>query len=221
MSTTDQPSTSGLNCRRTQRYKRGGHQPQLGSQARFNISQILHRKGQTHAPPDTDDRSLAIGGFHDAPLQARMLSPQVYPAVGQRGEIDNDCLYIHHPSRRLDLQSPLALRPISPAHDGLGDNKRLRDASLHPRPNPGHHQQHYRRPAWSNANTRDTYLTGPSREPDDDRPHSRSPRHHLDRRRTYRVWYVPDPQTSRGLSTCTRAHPPNLYTGNIRSHASS
>jgi hypothetical protein len=45
-----------------------------------------------------------------------MLSPHVYPAVGQRGEIDNDCLYIHHPSRRLDLQSPLALQPISPSH---------------------------------------------------------------------------------------------------------
>ena len=45
-----------------------------------------------------------------------MLSPHVHPAIGQRGEIDNDCLYIHHPPRRLDLQSPLALRPISPAH---------------------------------------------------------------------------------------------------------
>ena len=25
-------------------------------------------------------------------------------------------MYIHHPSRRLDLQSPLALNPISPSH---------------------------------------------------------------------------------------------------------
>jgi hypothetical protein len=81
-----------------------------------NISQLLHRKGPTHAPPDTDERSLAIGRFYAAPLNARMLSPHVYPTVGQRGELDNDYLYIHHPSRRLDLQSPLALRPISLNH---------------------------------------------------------------------------------------------------------
>jgi len=81
----------------------------------MNITQLLHRKGQTHAPPDMDERSLAIGRFYDAPLHAKMPSPHVYLAIGQRGKIDNDCLYIHHPSRRLDLQSPLALRPISPA----------------------------------------------------------------------------------------------------------
>jgi hypothetical protein len=45
-----------------------------------------------------------------------MLSPHVYPTVGKRAELDNDCLYIHHPSQRLDLQSPLALRPISANH---------------------------------------------------------------------------------------------------------
>jgi hypothetical protein len=81
-----------------------------------NISQLLHRKRETHAPPDTDERSLAIGRFHDAPLLARMLSPHVHPAIGRHGEIDNDCLYIHHPSIRLDLQSKLALRPTSHAH---------------------------------------------------------------------------------------------------------
>ena len=55
-----------------------------------------------------------------------MLSPHVYPAIGQRGEIDNDSLYILHPSRRLDLQSPLALRSISPAHSpDLIDNAYL------------------------------------------------------------------------------------------------
>jgi len=126
MSTPEQPSTSGPNRRRAQRFKRGGHQSQHGSHARVNITQLLHRKGQTHAPPDTDERSLAIGRFHDAPLHARMLSPRVYPAIGQRGEIDNDCLYIHHPWRRLDLQSPLALRPISHAHSpDLIDNMYL------------------------------------------------------------------------------------------------
>jgi hypothetical protein len=55
-----------------------------------------------------------------------MLSPHVHPAIDRRDEIDNDCLYIHHPSRRLDLQSPLALRPISPAHSpDLVDNAYL------------------------------------------------------------------------------------------------
>ena len=36
--------------------------------------------------------------------------------MGSRGKLDNDCLYIHHPSRRLDLQSPLALTPFSANH---------------------------------------------------------------------------------------------------------
>jgi hypothetical protein len=104
MSTPEQPSTSsGPNRRRAQRFKRGGHQTQLGSHARVNISQLLHRKGQTHAPPETGERSLAIGRFYDAPLHAKMLSPHVYPAIGQRGEIDNDCIYVLYPSRRLDL----------------------------------------------------------------------------------------------------------------------
>jgi len=116
MLTPEYPSTSGPNRQRAQRFKRGGHQTQLGSHARVNISQLIHRKEQTHAPPDTDERSLAIGRFYNAPLNARMRSPHVYPTVGQRGEMDNDCLYIHHPSRRLELQSPLALRPILADH---------------------------------------------------------------------------------------------------------
>ena len=32
------------------------------------------------------------------------------------GELDNDCIYLHHPSRRLDLQSPLALTPLTQHH---------------------------------------------------------------------------------------------------------
>ena len=53
----------------------------------------------------------------NVPSQSEDFTTHPYkPAVGQRGEIDNDCLYIHHLSRRLDLQSPLALRPISPGH---------------------------------------------------------------------------------------------------------
>ena len=45
-----------------------------------------------------------------------MLSPHVYPTVGQRGELENDFICIHHTSRRLDLQSPHALRLISADH---------------------------------------------------------------------------------------------------------
>ena len=89
---------------------------QLGNQTRSTISQLLHRKGETQAPPDTNEQSLVIGSFHNAPLSARMNSHHAQQAVGRRGELDNDCLYPHHPSRRLDLQSPLALAPISPIH---------------------------------------------------------------------------------------------------------
>jgi hypothetical protein len=45
-----------------------------------------------------------------------MYSPHVHPIVGRIGELDKDCLYLHHPSRRLDLQSPVALVPLSPSH---------------------------------------------------------------------------------------------------------
>jgi hypothetical protein len=53
---------------------------------------------------------------HDAPLNAIMSSPHVHPTDGKRGELDNVCPYIQNPSRRLDLQSPLALSPISADH---------------------------------------------------------------------------------------------------------
>jgi hypothetical protein len=160
MSTPDQPSTSGPNRRRSQRFKRGGHQTQLGSHTRVNISQLLHRKGQTHDPPDTYERSLAIGRFNYAPLNARIISPHVYPAVGQRREIDNDCLYIHYPSRRLDFHSPLALRPITTDHSPDLINKMYltvvhsTDSAttiafmihlLHPRLDARRHRQHHRR----------------------------------------------------------------------------
>ena len=45
-----------------------------------------------------------------------MHSPHVYPAAGSKGELDNDCIYLHHLSRRLDLQSPLALAPLTHNH---------------------------------------------------------------------------------------------------------
>ena len=115
MSDPERPSGPGPSRRRVQRFKRGGQQ-QLGSQARSINSQLLHRKGHTQAPPDTDEQSLVLGSFHTAPLNARMHSHHVQPTTGRRGELDNECLYIHHPSRRLDLQSPLALHPLSSNH---------------------------------------------------------------------------------------------------------
>ncbi len=45
-----------------------------------------------------------------------MYSTLVHPAAGHRGELDNDCIYLNHPSRRLDLHSPLALAPLSQHH---------------------------------------------------------------------------------------------------------
>ena len=68
------------------------------------------------APLDTDERYLTISKFHDVPLNAKTHSPHMHPAIGQRGELDNDCPYLHHPWRRLDLEDPLALRPILESH---------------------------------------------------------------------------------------------------------
>jgi len=116
MSTPDPPTGSGTSRRRVQRFKKGGLQTQLGSHARPTISQMLLRKGHAQTPLDADEQSLAIGSFYGAPLSARMHSPHVHPAVERSGELDNDCLYLHHPSRRLDLKSPLAPAPLSPNH---------------------------------------------------------------------------------------------------------
>ena len=137
----------------------------------MNISQLLHRKGQTHAPLDTDERSLAIGRYYDAPLNAMMLYPHVYPAIGQRGEIDNDCLYTHHLSRRLDLQSPLALRLVTNEHspniiDNLNitgvhstDSATTSAFMIQPlRLTSKRHHQHNRRSTRGHAQARNTYL---------------------------------------------------------------
>jgi hypothetical protein len=45
-----------------------------------------------------------------------MYSSLVHPAAGHRGELVNDYIYLHHPSRRLDLQSALALAMLSQHH---------------------------------------------------------------------------------------------------------
>jgi hypothetical protein len=45
-----------------------------------------------------------------------MHSLHVPSTAGRRGELDIDGMYLHHPSRRLDLLSPLALAPLSQNH---------------------------------------------------------------------------------------------------------
>jgi hypothetical protein len=73
--------------------------------------------GRSLLPPATDAISLIIGNFHDAPLNARRLDKNAYPtAVDCDNVLEADPIYMHHPSPRQYLQSPLALTPLSPAH---------------------------------------------------------------------------------------------------------
>jgi hypothetical protein len=75
------------------------------------------RRGRSLLPPATNAISLTIGNFHDAPLNARRLDKNVYPAAVDRDNVlEADPIYLHHPSPRQDLPSPLALTPMSPAH---------------------------------------------------------------------------------------------------------
>jgi hypothetical protein len=75
------------------------------------------RRGLGLQPPATDAVSLAIGNYHDAPLNARKLDKNVYPTAASRTSIlDTNPIYLYHPTPRQDLQSPLALNPLSPAH---------------------------------------------------------------------------------------------------------
>jgi len=76
------------------------------------------RQGRGLQPPATDVISLAIGNYHDAPLDARKIDKNVYPTAADRSNIlETDPIYLYHPSPRQDLQSPLALTPRSPAHN--------------------------------------------------------------------------------------------------------
>jgi hypothetical protein len=49
-------------------------------------------------------------------IMRMMMMTIVQPAVGRRGELGNDCFYLYHSSRGLDILSPLALALISPIH---------------------------------------------------------------------------------------------------------
>jgi hypothetical protein len=75
------------------------------------------RRGRSLLPPATNAISLNIGNLYDAPLNARKLDNNVYStAVDRDNVLETDPIYLYHPSPRQDLQSPLALTPLSPAH---------------------------------------------------------------------------------------------------------
>jgi hypothetical protein len=75
------------------------------------------RRGRSLLPLATNAISLNIGNFSDAPLNARKLDKNVYSTAANRDNVlKKDPIYIYHPSPRQDLQSPLALTPLSPAH---------------------------------------------------------------------------------------------------------
>ena len=75
------------------------------------------RRGREIQPAASDVISLTIGNYHDAPLNAQKIDKNVYPTAAHRNNIlDTEPVYLYHPSPRQDLQSPLALTPLSPAH---------------------------------------------------------------------------------------------------------
>jgi hypothetical protein len=75
------------------------------------------RRGRGLQPAVSDLISLTIGNNHDAPLNAHKIDKNVYPTAANRDNIlDTDPIYLYHPSPRQDMQSPLALIPLSPTH---------------------------------------------------------------------------------------------------------
>jgi hypothetical protein len=81
------------------------------------LTQHMMRRGRGLQHAATDVISLTIGNYHDAPLNARKIDKNVYPTAADRNIIlETDPIYLYHPSPRQDLQSPLALTPLSPSH---------------------------------------------------------------------------------------------------------
>jgi len=93
---------------------RGFHFNQSAQEA---LTHHLMRRGRGLQPAASDPSSLTIGNNHDAPLNAHKLDKNVYPTAANRNNIrDTGPIYLYHPSPCQDLQSPLALTPLSPAH---------------------------------------------------------------------------------------------------------
>jgi hypothetical protein len=81
------------------------------------LTEHLMRRGRSLLPPAIDAISLTIGNFHDVPLNARRLETHVYPTTVDRDNVlGADPIYLDHLLPRQDLQSPIALTPLSPAH---------------------------------------------------------------------------------------------------------
>jgi len=77
----------------------------------------MMRRGRGLQPAASDIISLTTGNYHDAPINARKIDNNVYPMAANRNNvIDTDPIYLYQPSPRQDLQSPLALIPMSPTH---------------------------------------------------------------------------------------------------------
>ena len=88
----------------------------MTAQAAF--TQHLMRSGRSLQPPANDIISLTIGSYHDVALNARKIDKDVYPTAADHTNIlETDPIYFYHPTPRQDLQSPLALTPLYPAHN--------------------------------------------------------------------------------------------------------
>jgi hypothetical protein len=68
------------------------------------LTQHLMRRERGLLPPATDVISIAIGNYHDAPLNARKIDKNVYPTAADRNNIlESDPIYLYRPSPRQDL----------------------------------------------------------------------------------------------------------------------
>jgi hypothetical protein len=96
-----------------------GHGFHFNLNAQLALTEHLMRRGRGLQSPSTDVISLAIGNnYHDAPINARKIDKNVCPTAADRNNIvEMDPIYLYHPSPRQDLQNPLALTPLSPAHN--------------------------------------------------------------------------------------------------------
>ena len=114
---TNAPSSRGRRGDRTPSDRNRGRCFHFGLNAQMALTQYLMRMDRSLLPPATDAIYLTIGNFHDAPLNASRLDKIVYPTAVDRDNVfETDPIYLHHPSPRQYLQSPLALTPLSPAH---------------------------------------------------------------------------------------------------------
>ena len=75
------------------------------------LTQHPMRRGRGLQPPATDVISLAIGNYHDAPLNARKIDKNVYPTAADRINIlETDPIYLY-PAKTYKVPSPSTLGP--------------------------------------------------------------------------------------------------------------